>query len=213
MKRLIAAALLSLGMLSNAQAGVIVTIQPSADLNDIVWTVSWDSLAGNVVSPTGTYNWDAMDPATGAVIATAPWGSNVRQIAFVSIGDPFGVAYNNGGQQGFGDGVGGVSSSPADWGVGPNNNGVGTGDYLLIFNTLLNTTDPFPTSGSFVLTVPGANLSNYNIGTHTNDPNVSITVTDTPFSAVPEPSSLILLGIGCCSLCGYGLRRKRQQAA
>lgn len=32
-------------------------------------------------------------------------------------------------------------------------------------------------------------------------------------TAVPEPSSLVLLGIGGIALVGFGARRKRQQAA
>jgi hypothetical protein len=33
-----------------------------------------------------------------------------------------------------------------------------------------------------------------------------------PMQAVPEPASLIMLGLGAFGLCGYGWRRRKQAA-
>ncbi|TWU05153.1 PEP-CTERM motif protein [Symmachiella macrocystis] len=191
-----------------------VTIQPSADSNDIVWTVKWDSLNGIPADDFGSYAWDAMDPMTGDVVATAPWGSAVKELYFDDIGDPFGAAYSFGTSRGFGDAIGGVSSDPSGWGVGPDyDGGVSNNDDLFIFNTLLDSTASFPTSGEFVLTVSGANLSNYNLGTYTNNPFVTVTVTDTLYIApVPEPSTFALLGLGSLALVVYGWRRKQHDS-
>ncbi|WP_339910360.1 PEP-CTERM sorting domain-containing protein [Symmachiella dynata] len=188
-----------------------VTIQPSADSNDIVWTVKWDSLNGIPADDFDSYPWDAMDPTTGDVVATDPWGNAVRDLYFDGIGAPFGPAYSSGANRGFGDGIGNVISDPFGWGVGPDyDSGVSNNDDLFIFNTLLDSAAPFPTSGEFVLTVPGANLSHYNLGTYTNNPFVTVTVTDTPYIApVPEPSTFALLGLGSFLLIGYGWRNKR----
>lgn len=209
LKQLLLAALVAPLIVHSSSAAVIITIQPSADLADIVWSVSWDSLAGNGTTPLSTFDWNAMDPATGGTEAVAPWGATVRQVFWSNVGNPFGPLYMDGAMRGFGDGAGGVVSTPGGWGVGPDDDGVGVGDDLFIFNTLLNTTDPFPASGAFLLTIPGAHLANYNIGVHNSNPNVTITVTDTPFqSDIPEPGTMLLVGTAL-----LGLMRLRKSPA
>ncbi len=210
-KQLAAAALLVLGVGSAAQADVIVLIQPSADLNDIVWTVSWDSLDGAFTG--SSFSWDAMNPADGTLAATTPWGSSRLQTVWGNVGSPFGGAYITGASRGFGDASGAVASSPGGWGVGPDNDGPGSGNELYIFSTVLTIGDAFPTSGSFVLTVPGAYLANYNIGVYNNNSNATITVTDTPHSGadpIPEPATLTLLGLATL---GGGIYRRRRKRA
>ena len=203
---------------SVSMADVMVLIQPSADLHDIVWTVSWDSLAGND-APDASWHWESMNPADGADVLDSSgdffpaWGDFRLQQAWNDVGDPFGPAYSGGFYKGFGDGFGGVVGS-GDWGVGPDDdhlNATGTapdvnGDDLWIFSTVLTTGDVFPTSGSFVLTVPGAHLANYNVGVYNHNPYVTIIVTDTPH--VPEPGTLVLFGVA--ALGAYVIRRRRK---
>jgi len=196
---------LSLTLTTAASAGVMVTIQPSADLADIVWTVEWDSLAG---ADGFSYTWDQMDPAVGSEVAAGPWGPDRLEIHWKNVGDPFSAVYVDGSLRGFGDGVGGVVGS-GPWGVGPDYDP--SRDDLYIFSTILTIGDVFPTSGSFVLTVPGAHLANYNIGVYEDNPNARITVTDTPYGTapVPEPSTLGLVVLGLAAV-AYRKRRAGQ---
>ena len=102
----------------------------------------------------------------------------------------FAAAYADGGQQGFGDGVGGVISDPTGFGVGPDDDtgedGPGPLDDIFLFSPA---NAPIPDSGSFLLTVPGVNLSNYNIGEYTDNPLVTVSVTDVPFIGVEPPDT------------------------
>ncbi len=205
-----AALIVSVATAATTHAGLMVTIQPSADLNDVVWTVEWEGLYSLPLDSFDVYHWDAMDPATGALLAQDPWGTTVNEIYLPNVGDPFGPAYSSGNNRGFGDGYGGVVSIPAGYGVGPDDDGNSPNDDLFVFNWLVNASNPAPNDGSFVLTIPGANLSNYNLGTYTNNPNITIIVTDTPLRSVPEPSTFALLGIGGAALGFCGWRRKRR---
>jgi|GEM_PF-3349580 len=188
---------LSLTLTAAASAGVMVTIQPSADLADIVWTVEWDSLAG--IDDDLFVTMAQMDPGDGSVVTAGAWGPDRLAPQWLNVGDPFAPTYDLGTEGGFGDGVGGVVGS-GPWGVGADHDP--TSDDLVIFSTILTLGDVFPTSGSFVLTVPGAHLANYNIGVYEDNPNVRITVTDTPYGTapVPEPSTVTLVALGLAAV-------------
>lgn len=81
-------------------------------------------------------------------------------------------------------------------------------DFAVIFNGPLST-------GEVLASIPmhpnGFDW-NWNVGTYTNNSNVTIIVTNTPYnsSVVPEPSSLAFVGIGALGMVGLGCRRKQK---
>lgn len=207
MKRLlctaIASLLLAFLIAGRANSAVLVTIQPSADLGSIVWEVSWDSLAEWTQT---SRDFNSMDPASGSGSAWRPWGTARSAVFIPDVGSPFKPIYDVSGTLAFGDGVGGVFSTPSGWGVSPDYDGSGNDDFF-IFSTVLSGGGNLPEHGSFVLTIPGAYLANYNIGTYTVNPDVTIHVTDVPYR-ITEPGSLVLLGLGLAGL-AFARRSKR----
>lgn len=181
-------------MVAPSSAQLIVDIAPVG--GNIVFTVSWSSVPGVF---NGT--WPSMDPATGAETNPSPWGT-VESAQWDDVGDAFDVYNLSSALRAFGDTVDSVVSSPNGWGVIPDDDGVGTADDFLIFNT----GGSIPSSGAFTLTVPGANIDKYNIGVHVNNPNATLTV-------VPEPSSLAFLGLLGVVATGWQWMRRRQVKA
>ena len=192
---------------ASAAVTVTVTIQPTAAGTQAVWTVIWSDLTGSISGESDGFNWDSMNPSTGLIAATEPWGF-AGEAHWTSVGDPFTTIYGAGAVRGFGDGFGTVTTTPSNYGVGPADNDVVDSDSLFIFKT--DSKGGIPTRGSFILSVdvPVAGFTSaYNVGTYTNNLEVTITVTDTPFAAVPEPSSTVVTGL----IVGLGLTLRRRK--
>jgi hypothetical protein len=99
-------------------------------------------------------------------------------------------------------------------GIQIDNDGTGDDqdDFRLYISSNMNTSSPYSANGVSTLTTPLDN-SALNVGTFTDDNDggttflggFSLVITTDP-APVPEPSSAILIGIGCI---GYTLRRSR----
>lgn len=140
-----------------------------------------------------------MDPATGE-----PLGNYLvyyRQAGWRDVGDYLKEIYDRGGDYAFVDGWYGVTADSAGWLVCAADDGLYDAIYIARWG--LPYDGPFPETGSFALTVPGAHIGNYNPGTYTSNPNVTITVTTTP---VPEPGLAAWL-IPVAAMLGHGRRR------
>ena len=184
--RTIAALLLaSVFSCASLQAAVSVTIQPGQDGSSVVWSVTWNSLEGNFAFP--VIDLGFIEPSTGQYHGN--YLEYQRQVGWDNVGNYLGPYFTGAGDYAYVDGWYGVESDTSGWLICPAGS---TGVELERFyfgNRDLGYEAPFPTSGAFTLTLPGGKISDYNPGTYTSNPNVTITV-------IPEPASLTLLGLG-----------------
>ena len=208
------------------QAAMSATIQPNAAGNAWVMSVTWDSLDGSGFN--NSEGWNLEDSLTGSTLsgpivkfadptpeADTPteieWnGTASTRVTWNDLGD-FMTAGTIADNDAYAAGHGNVSMiSGSNFGVYHDHDGSDGVDPLDDFAIIIpGTTETLATSGSFIITgtiSPGSFAANYKLGTFTNNPDATITVTDTAFAPVPEPSSTALLGLGGLALI---LRRRR----
>lgn len=185
---------------ATSDAAVSVIIQPGYDESSVVWTISWDSLEGNTAFETSDLGF--LDPETG--LPESGILIRYRQVGWQGVGDPFKSIYSQGDDYAWVDGYYGISSSPEGWGLCPDNDEGLTADDFYMFNRNLGLNDPFPTSGSFFLTVPGSDIANYNLGNYNVNPNISIVVKSEP---IPEVHTSALMSAGLFA--GLLVRRRK----
>jgi hypothetical protein len=182
-------------------AGLIMTIQPSADESKTYFIVEWDSLAGTDV--TSIINLPTHNPIT----QISQGSSSALWNLWRNVGD-----YKTNVSNEFFLRTGSTSYSSNLAGAGlylDNDSGLEGDDFGLVFDDFI-----IPPSGSFIIevsTYTGGFTSLWNLGTYTNNPNVTIVVTKDAFiaSAVPEPSTLTIFALG---LIGLASRRFKKQS-
>ena len=183
-----------------ANAGLIMTIQPSADESKTYFTVEWDSLAGTDF--TRITNLPTHNPITqiSEGISSTFWNH------WRDVGD-----YKTGVSNEFFLRTGSTSYSSNLASAGlylDDDSGLEADDFGLVFDNFI-----IPPSGSFIIevsTYTGGFTSLWNLGTYTNNPNVTIVVTKDAFipTDVPEPSTLAIFALGLMGLASRRFMKK-----
>jgi len=161
---------------------------------------------------------DVVATGSGSINLTGLSGPVGNNLGAIAIPDKGGIGLGSGSQN-----RRTVSSlvGPASFGTGSNTAGVGTGDAFGFFKALDRIYLPFsyssgaPLSGTTTWTGTTIAALGMTPGTHVwtwggGADSFTVNVQDT--SAVPEPSTLIMLLTGGMGLVAYRVRRKKRQA-
>ena len=178
---------------SRGEAAVVVMIQPGQDLQSVVWSVNWNSLNGVIRN-------NVVDLGFIEPLKDQFHGSYLeyhRQVGWFYVGNFLGDYFQDGGDFAYVDGWYSVTSDTPGWLICPFGDLGSDPDNVFFGNDDFGYDDPFPTSGAFMLTIPGGRITDYNPGVYANNPNVMVTVTTT---SIPEPTGLGLLGIAAILL-------------
>ncbi|OYP33950.1 PEP-CTERM sorting domain-containing protein [Rhodopirellula sp. MGV] len=186
---------------SDLFAGVLLTIQPNA-ANDAVY---FSGTMSSPLSNDSTFTTEFTTDNNGTVLVG---GSLATFLKFDDVGN---FKTNNNNELSLRDGFGGfqVLSGPGLFeGLYLDDDGSGVNDDLAM---IFGGTGQF-TAGDFLAKVPmhpNGFSWNWNLGTYTNNSNVTILVTNTPYSvgAVPEPTSLAIFAVGMVGFIGKRRRR------
>ena len=176
------------------EAAVVVTIQPGQNLQSVVWSVSWDSLNG--VIRNNVVDLGFIEPLKDEFHGN--YLEYHRQVGWFYVGNFMGDYFQDGGDYAYVDGWYSVTSDTPGWLICPFGDLGSDPDNVFFGNNYFGYDDPFPTSGAFMLTIPGGRITDYNPGVYTSNPNVTVTVTTTP---IPEPTGLSLFGVAATLLC------------